>query len=116
MPDLRRIMGLRVRLFDVDLQRARLRALLDAVSTPILLTDSACCLLHANHRAEYLLRAGGVLHISQNRLAAPTEHETDMLRRVVRSAGANNGGASLRLEAANGTHAGVSVVPVHADH
>jgi DNA-binding CsgD family transcriptional regulator/PAS domain-containing protein len=116
MPDLRRIMGLRLRLFDVDLQRARLRALLDAVSTPILLTDSACCLLHANHRAEYLLRAGGVLHISQNRLAAPTEHETDMLRRVVRSAGANNGGASLRLEAANGTHAGVSVVPVHADH
>ena len=97
MPDLRRIMGLRLQLFDVDLQRARLRALLDAVSTPILLTDSACRLLHANHRAEDLLRAGDVLHISQNRLAAPTEHETDKLRACCCGAPVPTlGGASLR--------------------
>jgi len=86
MPELDRIMAPRLRLMELDLQRARLRALLDQVGTPILLANSTTRLLHANRAAETLLRAGDVLVLAQGRLAGVTERQTDVLRSLIRRA------------------------------
>ncbi len=116
MPDLRRVMALRLRLLELDLQQARLRALLDAVCTPILLTDNACHLLHANRRAEDLLRAGDVLRAPHGRLAAANEPATDALRVSVRQVNSSGHGVRLNLPAARGNHADIVIVPVAPDH
>jgi DNA-binding CsgD family transcriptional regulator len=115
MPDLRRVIGLRLRLMEVDLQRVRLRALLDEIATPILLTDSTGRLQHANTGAVALLSAGDVLQTRHGRLAAGTEQETAVLRDLVCKAGAGKGG-SLCCHARGGERVGLLVVPVRADH
>jgi len=116
MPELNRIMALRMRLMEVDLQRARLRALLDQVGTPILLATSAAGLLHANRAAEALLRAGDVLVLAQGRLAGVTERQTDALRSLIRRAGSNTAGQNLTIHGEHGGTAGIAILPVHADH
>jgi DNA-binding CsgD family transcriptional regulator len=116
MPDLRRVIGLRLRLMELDLQQARLRALLDKVSTPILLTDRTGILLHANQTAESLFKAGDVLRVSAGRLAATTEHETDALRSLVDKAGSGGGGANIYLLTRDGMRFEVLVVPTPAHH
>ena len=116
MPELDRIMALRMRLMEVDLQRARLRALLDQVGTPILLATSAARLLHANRAAEALLRAGDVLVLAQGRLAGVTERQTDALRSLIRRAGSNAAGQNLAIHGEHGGIAGIAILPVHADH
>lgn len=115
MPDLRRVIAIRLRLMEADLQNARLRVLLDEVSTPILLTDQTGRLLHANQTAERLFRAGDVLLVRTGRLAATTEHETDALRLLIRKAGSGGGGANLYLTGA-GRRFEVLVVPTPTHH
>jgi DNA-binding CsgD family transcriptional regulator len=116
MHDLRRVMGLRLRLLDLDLQRARLRALLDEVNAPILLTNGSCRLQHANRTAVSLLQVGDLLRLQHGRLAAATDHETNALRDLIRKACCGEGGGSIRCLASDGKRAGVLVVPVRADH
>jgi DNA-binding CsgD family transcriptional regulator len=116
MPDLRRVMALRLRLMELDLQNARLRALLDKVSTPILLTDRTGHLRHANQMAERLFQAGDVLRVRNGRLAATTEHETDALRSLVNKAGSGGGGANLNLMTRDGKRFDVLVVPTPIHH
>jgi DNA-binding CsgD family transcriptional regulator/PAS domain-containing protein len=116
MPELDRIMALRLRLMELDLQRARLRALLDQVGTPILLANSTARLLHANRAAETLLRAGDVLVLAQGRLAGVTERQTDVLRSLIRRAGSNAAGQNLTIHADHGRTAWIAILPVHADH
>jgi DNA-binding CsgD family transcriptional regulator/PAS domain-containing protein len=116
MPELRRVLGLRLRLLQYDLERARLRALLDLVRAPLLLVDESGCLLHANRAADALLKEGDALRLSQGRLAAATQSDTDALRRLLRAACSRTGGGSLQLSLGDGSVVGVMVNPLRADH
>jgi DNA-binding CsgD family transcriptional regulator/PAS domain-containing protein len=116
MPELRRVLGLRLRPLEHDLERARLRALLDLVLVPILLVDEPGRLLHANRAADSLLKDGDPLRLAQGRLTASTQPDTDALRRLLRAASTGTGGGSLLLLAGDGRVVGVMVVPLRADH
>jgi DNA-binding CsgD family transcriptional regulator/PAS domain-containing protein len=116
MPELDRIMALRMRLMALDLQQARLRALLDRVGAPILLATGAARLLHANRAAEALLRAGDPLSLTHGRLAAVTEQQTDALRALIRDAGNDAVGQTLKIHTGRGQTAWIAILPVRAEH
>jgi DNA-binding CsgD family transcriptional regulator len=116
MPELRRVMGLRLRLLELDLQRAEMRALLDAVWAPVLLTDETGRLWHANRGADSLLQAGDPLRLSDGRLTALEQHDTDLLRRLLRKASCGDAGGILRFRGGDNGMMGILVMPVRADH
>jgi DNA-binding CsgD family transcriptional regulator len=116
MPDLNRVIALRLRLMELDLQNAQLRALLDKVGTPILLTDRTGRLLYANQTAEHLFQAGDVLRVRDGRLATTVEHETNALRSLVHKAGCGGGGANLYLLTPDGRRFEILVVPTPTHH
>jgi DNA-binding CsgD family transcriptional regulator len=116
MPDLRRVMSLRLGLMRLDLRHAQLRNLLDAVGTPIMLANRIGRVLHANRAAEDLFRAGDLLRVAGGKIAAVTEPETDALRGLLQRAGSDGGGASLRLISRDGVEADILIVPTPENH
>lgn len=93
-PHLRRAMQLRARLDSPGLAAATALDALERSATAILVADRAGRILHANGRAQTLLRAGDAIRAVQGRLGAGDRAAANRLATLVRDAADTAGGRS----------------------
>jgi DNA-binding CsgD family transcriptional regulator/PAS domain-containing protein len=89
-PHLKRALRLHYKVTDLKAAAGNLRSAIDAVSTAIILFDSAGRVLHANPSAQRLLASGDALFIKDGRVLAQSIRESLTLQRLISTALAPN--------------------------
>lgn len=90
VPHIRRALRLHSKMIDFKIAAESLRAAVDAVSTAVILLDSAGCVLHANPSARRILESGDGLVIQERRVQAQSIQESQVLRQLISTALAPN--------------------------
>lgn len=114
MPHLRRLNAVRTRLRRSTARAELLEAAFDGVRSGLIVADADARLLHANGRAEALLKAGDGLRMRRGRLAPRDEAAGERFAEAVRSAARRTGGrgGAMRLARAERSPLDVFVAPL----